>query len=76
MVTRNYELTLGRPLARTVDDLVRARFDHVSVPGDDPTVLIVDGVDQASVRALLTLLWDTGHEVLAMRSTPGGGGGG
>ncbi|MFF3737804.1 hypothetical protein [Streptomyces sp. NPDC002566] len=44
--------------------MIRTRFDHVSTPGADGTVLIVENVDQASVRALLILLWDTGHDVL------------
>jgi hypothetical protein len=38
----------------------------VSAPGADGTTLVVDGVDQAAVRALLTLLWDAGHEVLSL----------
>ncbi|MER5713648.1 hypothetical protein [Streptomyces sp. NPDC002132] len=37
--------------------MIRTKFDHVSAPGADGTVLIVENVDQASVRALLTLLW-------------------
>ncbi|MDT7582140.1 MAG: hypothetical protein QOK35_3404, partial [Pseudonocardiales bacterium] len=45
---------------------IRTRFDHVSAPGADGTTLVVDGVDQAAVRALLTLLWDAGHEVLSL----------
>jgi hypothetical protein len=32
----------------------------------DRGVLTVEGVDHAAVRALMVLLWDTGHEVLAM----------
>jgi hypothetical protein len=40
-------------------------FDRVSTPGADGTVLIVENIDQASVRAQLTLLWDAGHEVLS-----------
>ncbi|MDX2536427.1 DUF4314 domain-containing protein [Streptomyces scabiei] len=41
----------------------------MSPPGADGTVLVVDDVAQASVRALLTLLWDTGHHVLAFEET-------
>ena len=37
----------------------------MSTPAADGKVLIVDNLDQAAVRALLTLLWDTSHEVLA-----------
>ncbi|MGW2572381.1 hypothetical protein [Streptomyces sp. NPDC001537] len=65
MALPRYELTMRGPISRTVLDVVRSRFDHVSTPGADGTVLVVDNVDQASVRALLTLLWDTGHHVLA-----------
>ncbi|MCW0212003.1 MAG: hypothetical protein OJJ54_01455 [Pseudonocardia sp.] len=57
------------PLAHGVLGVIRTRFDHVSAPGEDASVLIVDGVDEASVRALLTLLWDTGHELLSMTSS-------
>jgi hypothetical protein len=39
----------------------------VSTPGADGTVLFVERIDQASVRALLTLLWDTGHEVVTFQ---------
>jgi len=31
--------------------------------------VVVGGLDPASQRALLTLLWDTGHDVISMRST-------
>jgi hypothetical protein len=65
MAPPRYELTMRGPISRTVLDVVRTRFDHVSAPGADGTVLVVDNIDQASVRALLTLLWDTGHHVLA-----------
>ena len=70
MANSRYELRLRRPIADTLLDVVQARFDDVSVPGADGTVLIVDNVDQASVRALLTLLWDASHEVLSMTPLP------
>lgn len=63
------ELTLSEPISRILLDVIRTRFDHVSTLGADGTVLIVENVDQASVRALLTLLWDTGHDVLAFEET-------
>lgn len=69
MAPPRYELTLRGPISRTLLDMIRTRFDHVSTPGADGTVLIVEDVDQASVRALLTLLWDTGHHVLAFEET-------
>jgi hypothetical protein len=69
MAHPRYELTLRTPIAHTLLDVIRTRFDHVSTPGADGTVLIVENIDQASVRALLTLLWDTGHEVLAFEES-------
>jgi hypothetical protein len=46
---------------------LRARFDLESArPGEDGTELVVAGVDQATQRALLTLLWDTGHVVRSL----------
>jgi hypothetical protein len=66
MANTRYELRLRAPIAHTLLDVIRARFDEVSTDG---TVLVVERLDQASVRALLTLLWDTGHEVLSFEET-------
>ena len=63
-----YELRLRRPIAGSVLDLIRDRFDHVSTPAADGTVLVVGDLDQTSVRALLALLWDTSHEVLSFEA--------
>jgi hypothetical protein len=65
MADTHYRLRLRGPIARSLLDVIRTRFDHVSTPGADGTVLIVENIDQASVRALLTLLWDASHEVLS-----------
>ena len=69
MAHTRYELRLRAPIAHTLLDVIRTRFDHVTAPGADGTVLIIEDIDQASVRALLTLLWDTGHEVLSFEET-------
>lgn len=67
MATTRYELRLRGPIAHSLLGVIRTRFDHVSTPGADGTVLIVENLDQASVRALLTLLWDASHEVLSFK---------
>jgi len=67
MADTSYELRLRAPIAGSLLDVIRTRFDHVSTPGADGTVLIIDYIDQSSVRALLTLLWDAGHEVLSFQ---------
>ena len=63
MAHTRYELRLRAPIAHTLLDVIRTRFDHVTAPGADGTVLVIERTDQASLRALLMLLWDTGHEV-------------
>lgn len=63
------------PLAESLVDLVRTRFGDIATePAAAGTTLVVVGLDPASERALLTLLWDTGHDVVSMRShrPPGG----
>jgi len=66
MATTRCELTLRGPLSSTLLGLIHTRFDHVSMPVHDGTVLIIEDLDQASVRALLTLLWDAGHELVSL----------
>jgi hypothetical protein len=64
------ELVVAGQLAGSLLDLIRSRFGAVTteVVGTGTTV-VVGGLDPASQRALLTLLWDTGHDVISMRST-------
>lgn len=59
------ELTLCGPVAASVLRLLGDRYDHVtstSKPGAD-AVVTIDAIDQAGERAVLNLLWDTGHQV-------------
>jgi hypothetical protein len=72
MTNTRHELRFRPPVAQHVLDVIRTRFGQVPAPGADGTVLIVENLDQASIRALLTLLWDTGHEVLAFEEVDGG----
>jgi hypothetical protein len=64
-VREQLEVTLTSAIADSVLELIRDRFDHVdarAVPGP-ATVVTVVGIDQAGERALLNLLWDTGHAI-------------
>ena len=63
------EVRVTGPVARSVVDAIRTRFDADSSRYADDTVLTVRAVDQAAVRALMIMLWDSGHEVLTMRIT-------
>ena len=65
------EVTLFGPVASAVLVLLEDRYDQLSVsspPGAD-TLLTLASVDQAGERALLTLLWDTGHQVRSVLRT-------
>jgi hypothetical protein len=59
------EVTLFGPAAasvlRTLDERYRV-VTRTSPPSADTVVTIAD-IDQAGERAVLTLLWDTGHDV-------------
>jgi hypothetical protein len=64
------ELTVRGPVAGSVVAAMRARFDVESVAASGDTVLTVGRADQAALRALMIMLWDSGHEVLAMSTGP------
>jgi hypothetical protein len=65
MADTRRELILRGPPSPALMELIRSRFE-VSAPDGESPVLILEGLDQAAVRALLTLLWDAGHEVVSM----------
>ncbi len=63
------EVTVRGQVALAVIDLIRDRFGEIAArPDSRDTVLVLPAFDAAAERALLTLLWDTGHEVVSMRS--------
>ena len=67
-----YRLLVTGRLPRTVLDLITDRFGSAALIRADGsrTVVDIDG-DQASLRALLTLLWDVGQDVASVcRSGP------
>ena len=70
-VTRT-EIVVRGQLADSIVSVIGSRFGALAI-SPDPSGLsarIVGDLDQAAERALLTLLWDTGHEVLSLRSLP------
>jgi hypothetical protein len=68
------ELTVTGHLARSVVEAIGSRFTVVSTRSAEISVLTIADVDQSAVRALMIMLWDTGHEVLTMTTTPAGAG--
>jgi hypothetical protein len=69
-VGSRYHLAVAGRVPTGVVDLIRARFGDVAIrAGPDRTVLDGAIADQAAVRALVTLLWDTGSEIRLLRVT-------
>ena len=65
--TSCYRLTLAGHLSQTATQLIDARFGaapSIRCVGADSTVDLV--ADQPALRSLLTLLWDLGHELVAI----------
>jgi hypothetical protein len=66
-----YRLVVAGPIAQAAADIVDARFGGAAAIhgfGHDTVVDLI--ADQPSLRALVTLLWDLGHELLAVLKFP------
>lgn len=64
------EIIVRGSLAESVTSLIASRFTAITVERSraaDSTRIEAE-MDQAAERALLALLWDTGHDVMSMRS--------
>ena len=67
-----YRLVVAGPPSRLLVDTIDARFGSaasVRPSGSDTSVLLT--ADQSSLRALLTLLWDVGHELVTVSACAG-----
>jgi hypothetical protein len=58
-------------VVRAAAGTTNSRFEETVRRTSEGTVLSVYSADQATVRALMIMLWDSGHEVLAMTHRPG-----
>ena len=66
-----YRLIVAGHLSQTVTQLIDSRFGSaasISRSGPDSAVALT--ADQPALRALLTLLWDLGHHLVAIRRCP------
>ena len=65
-----YRLEVSGPLPHVAREELRRRFGDVQVGSDgDRTVVSGLTVDQAALRAALSLLWDLGVEVRLVQTT-------
>jgi len=63
-----YRLIVAGPLSQTAAQIIDTRFGSaasISRSGRDSEVRLTS--DQPALRALLTLLWDLGHDLVAIR---------
>ena len=66
-----YELVLAGALPRLVAEAIRSRFGEVALAREQQATLMTGAiVDQAALRALLALVWDTGGHVMSLQITP------
>jgi len=63
-------ITVAGPLSVAAGRALRSQFGpSLRVGRSDQTIVLdLDGLDQPAIRGLLTLLWDLGHDVVAVRS--------
>ena len=70
-MTSGFEVRVSGRLPRTVSEAVSARWGELSTRNrSHSTVLTGTVVDQAALRALLDLIWDTGGSVLSVTLHP------
>ena len=64
------ELILKGSLAESIVELITSRHGSpiIESAAGRRTIVIIDTTDTAAERALLNLLWDTGHDIVAMRA--------
>lgn len=66
-----YRLVVAGRLSRTAVQLIDSRFGPAASLGDSGPDSTVDlAGDQPALRAVLTLLWDLGHDLLSMQDVP------
>lgn len=64
------EIVVRGPLAESFVRLIASRFSALTVSPGQVGTRLTGEMDQSTERALLSLLWDTGHDVVSMQSTP------
>jgi hypothetical protein len=66
-----YRLIVAGHLSQTVAQLIDSRFGSAaSISSSGPDSAVDLTADQPALRALLILLWDLGHDLVAIRGCP------
>jgi hypothetical protein len=68
-----YQLAISGPLPERVRDALQRRFGNVPITEEQGrTVIGGFQADQATLRAMVTLLWDVGGDVVLLSSSTSG----
>ena len=67
---RRIEITLDGHCPPSLRNLLGTRYVLDPVVSHSPSTLVIDNLDQASLRAILLLLWDAGLDVVSLSSGP------
>jgi hypothetical protein len=68
-----YQLAISGPLPERVRDALQRRFGNVPITEEPGRTLIGEfQADQGTLRAMMTLLWDVGGDVVLLSSSPSG----
>jgi len=71
-MTSRFEVHVTGRLPQTLTQAISARFGEIAMcKQPNTTVLSGNVADQAALRALLGLIWDTGGSVLTVTVHPG-----
>ena len=70
-MTSRFELQVAGRLPRALTEAIGARFGEVAMRTQpNSTVLAGSVADQAALRSLLGLIWDTGGQVVSVQTEP------
>jgi hypothetical protein len=73
MAASSFVLMVDGRLGASAADILCSRFDGLVISRTDTTTAVsLRDVDQAALRAVLTVLWDLGHEVVSVCPTGDG----
>jgi hypothetical protein len=73
-MTSRFEIRVTGRLPHALTEAINTRFGRVAIYGQ-PHATVLNGSipDQAALRSLLGLIWDTGSSILTLTFDPDGG---
>jgi hypothetical protein len=73
-MTSRFEIRVTGRLPHALTEAISARFGRVAIDGQPHATVLYGSIpDQAALRSLLGLIWDTGGGILSVTLDPDGG---